>query len=139
MRPKLRRRAAALGLREHARFLGWVDARELEGLYAAATAFVFPSLAEGFGLPVLEAMSRGLPVACSAVDPIGAVAGDAAIKFDPRSPREIADAIRRLIGDPAEAARLSAAGRQRAARFTWEATARGTLASYERALSGGAG
>jgi glycosyltransferase involved in cell wall biosynthesis len=133
---ELRQRADVLGLRENTRFLGWVDDRELEGLYAASSAFVFPSLAEGFGLPVLEAMSRGLPVACSAVDPVGAVAGDAAIKFDPRSPREIAGAIGRLLSDPVEAERFVDAGRARAATFTWEATARGTLASYDRALGG---
>jgi glycosyltransferase involved in cell wall biosynthesis len=131
---ELRRRAASLGLDGRTRFIGWVDEAELEGLYAAAACFVFPSLAEGFGLPVLEAMSRGVPVACSAVDPVGAVAGEAALKFDPRSPREIADAIRRLISDRDEAERLAAAGRARAATFTWEATARGTLASYGRVL-----
>jgi glycosyltransferase involved in cell wall biosynthesis len=131
---ELRRHAATLGLDGTTRFLGWVDDPELEGLYAAAACFVFPSLAEGFGLPVLEAMSRGVPVACSAVDPVSAVAGSAALKFDPHSPREIADAIRRLLSDRDEATLLAAAGRARAATFTWEATARGTLESYGRAL-----
>jgi glycosyltransferase involved in cell wall biosynthesis len=136
---QLRSRAAELGVAPDTRFVGWVDAAELEGLYAAARCFVFPSLAEGFGLPVLEAMSRGLPVACSNVDPVAAVAGDAALKFDPHSPRQIADAVQRLLNDRAEAQRLAQAGRERAAQFTWEATARGTLATYERALSEDAG
>jgi glycosyltransferase involved in cell wall biosynthesis len=131
----LRARAAALGIAADVRFLGWVADAELEGLYALADAFVFPSLHEGFGLPVLEALQRGLPVACSDVPSLSAVAGDAALLFDPREPAAIARAIERLLGDPAEAARLVAAGRAQAARFDWAATARGTLASYERALA----
>ena len=80
-------------------------------------------------------MSRGVPVACSSIDPVGSVAGDAALKFDPHSPRAIADAVERLLGDRQTAERLAEAGRVRAAQFTWEATARGTLATYDRALS----
>ena len=131
---QLRERAGSLGLGDRTRFLNWVDEVELEALYANAACFVFPSLSEGFGLPVLEAMSRGVPVACSNVGAVAEVAGDAALGFDPRSPREIADAVQRLVGDPAEADRLRAAGRARAADFTWERTARGTVESYERAL-----
>jgi glycosyltransferase involved in cell wall biosynthesis len=131
---ELRRRAAALGVDDRTRFLGWVDGAELEGLYASAACFVFPSLSEGFGLPVLEAMSRGVPVACSGVGAVAEVAGDAALRFDPRSPRAIADAVERLLSDRAEAERLREAGRARAAGFTWEQTARGTLESYGRAL-----
>jgi glycosyltransferase involved in cell wall biosynthesis len=132
---ELRRRAAALGLDDHTRFLGWLEGPELEGLYACASCFVFPSLSEGFGLPVLEAMSRGVPVACSNFGAVAEVAGDAALLFDPRSPKEIADAITRLLSDRAEAERLRAAGAARAPTFTWEETARGTLASYGRALN----
>lgn len=131
---ELRRRAAELGLGDDARFLGWVEAEDLEALYALATAFVFPSLYEGFGLPVLEAMARGVPVACSGRGSLGEVAGDAARHFDPERPPEIAAAIEVLLGDPGKAERLRAAGLDRAAQFTWAATARGTLASYERAL-----
>jgi glycosyltransferase involved in cell wall biosynthesis len=132
---ELRDQAAALGVADDVRFLDWVEAAELEGLYALAACFVFPSLYEGFGLPVLEAMSRGVPVACSDRSSLPEVAGDAALLFDPESPRAIADVIERLLVDEALAARLREAGRAQAARFTWEATARGTLASYERALS----
>jgi glycosyltransferase involved in cell wall biosynthesis len=132
---QLRERAAALGLTGDVRFLAWVDAAELEALYAMAECFVFPSLYEGFGLPVLEAMSRGVPVACSDRSSLPEVAGDAALLFDPESPRAIADAMERLLADEALAARLREAGQAQAARFTWEATARGTLASYERALA----
>jgi glycosyltransferase involved in cell wall biosynthesis len=135
---ELRARAAELGIERDVRFLGWISAAELEGLYAAAGCFVFPSLAEGFGLPVLEAMARGVPVACSARGSLAEVAGDAALLFDPESETAIADAIRDLLGDPALRDRLRNAGRAQAARFSWGATADATLASYERALSAGA-
>jgi glycosyltransferase involved in cell wall biosynthesis len=132
---ELRQRAAALGVAPDVRFLGWVDDAEMDWLYRAATAFVFPSLAEGFGLPVLEAMARGLPVACSNRPPLTEVAADAALTFDPCSPRAIADAVVRLLGDPALRDRLRAAGTARAPAFTWSATAERTLASYRRALA----
>jgi glycosyltransferase involved in cell wall biosynthesis len=133
--PVLRERAAALGVGDDVRWLGWVAGPELEGLYALAAAFVFPSLYEGFGLPVLEAMRRGVPVACSDRSSLPEVAGDAALLFDPEDPRAITAAIERLLGDGAEAGRLRAAGREQAARFTWAATARATAASYDRALA----
>ena len=130
----LRERAAALGVEDDVRFLGWVSSPELEALYASAAGFVFPSLAEGFGLPVLEAMARGVAVACSGRGALAEVAGDAALLFDPESEAEIAGAIRRLLDDPVETARLAAAGREQAGRFSWRATAVGTLAVYRRAL-----
>jgi glycosyltransferase involved in cell wall biosynthesis len=116
-------------------FAGWVSDADLEGLYAAATCMVFPSLAEGFGLPVLEAMRRGVPVACSSTTALGEVAGDAALTFDPESVDAIRVAIHTLLGDPAERERLVALGRARAAQFSWQAAAEGTVASYRRALS----
>ena len=99
---------------------------ELEGLWALADAFVFPSLYEGFGLPVLEAMARGVPVACSNASSLPEVAGDAALLFDPRdhaprSPR----AIERLLADePSCASGCARAGASARAQFTWERTAR---------------
>lgn len=133
---ELRRRAEELGISADVRLLGWVSPEELEGLYAAAAGFIFPSLYEGFGLPVLEAMVRGVPVACSGRGSLLEVAGEAALLFEPDSEPAIAQAIQRLIGDRSEAGRLVAAGRAQAARFSWEATAAGTLAAYERALAG---
>jgi glycosyltransferase involved in cell wall biosynthesis len=132
---ELRERAVALGVARDVRFEGWVDEELLEGLYAAARCFVFPSLYEGFGLPVLEAMRRGLAVACSDRSSLPEVAGDAALLFDPESPRAIADALERLLVDDALIAQLTAAGPFQAARFSWEATARGVLASYRRSAS----
>jgi glycosyltransferase involved in cell wall biosynthesis len=114
---------------------GFVAAEELEGLYAAASAFVLPSLIEGFGLPVLEAMARGLPVACSADSAPGEIAGDAGLLFDPTSVEAIAAATLRLLTDAPLRERLAAAGRARAASYTWERCAEETLASYARALA----
>ena len=131
---ELRRRAKTLAVADDIRFLDWVSPAELEGLYAAASCFVFPSLLEGFGLPVLEAMARGLPVACSSRGALAEVAGDAALRFNPESEPEIAGAIERLLSDPTEAKRLQSAGRGRAARFSWKSTAEGTLATYSTAL-----
>lgn len=130
---ELRRRVQELEMDEAVRLLGWVSPARLEGLYAAAACFVFPSLYEGFGLPVLEAMARGVPVACSGRGALAEVAGDAALYFDPGSPVAIAAAIERLLGEGAEAERLSGAGRARASAFSWARTAAGTLAAYERA------
>jgi glycosyltransferase involved in cell wall biosynthesis len=133
---ELREHAARLGVRGDVRLLDWVSGPELEGLYSLADVFVFPSLYEGFGLPVLEAMRRGVPVACSDRSSLPEVAGNAALLFDPEDPRTITAAIERVLGDPAQAALLRAAGREQARRFTWSATARATAGSYERALEG---
>ena len=131
---ELRERAAALGLQDDVRFPAWISAEELEGLWAIAGAFVFPSLYEGFGLPVLEAMARGVPVASSNASSLPEVAGDAALLFDPRSEAGIAAAIERLLGDERLAASLRERGLARATAFTWARTARLTLDSYARAL-----
>lgn len=131
---ELREHATARGLDGDVRFLSWVSAEDLEGLWALARAFVFPSLYEGFGLPVLEAMARGLPVACSNVSSLPEVAGDAALLFDPHRPAQIAAALARLLTDAALRERLSELGHARVRQFTWERSARLTFESYARAL-----
>jgi len=131
----LRGRAAALGVEDALVLPGWVDEADLEGLYAAASCFVLPSLNEGFGLPLLEAMRRGVPVACSDASSLPEVAGDAAAYFDPHSPDEIAAAVIRLLTDREYARSLSAKGHQRQLEFTWERAAEKTLIVYERALA----
>ena len=136
---ELREHARSLGVLEDVRFPSWVSAEELEGLWALTVAFVFPSLYEGFGLPVLEAMARGVPVACADASSLPEVAGDAALLFDPRHPEQIAQALTRLLADEPLRERLRELGRRRAERFTWERAARLTLASYARVLEPGRG
>jgi glycosyltransferase involved in cell wall biosynthesis len=112
----------------------WLPAADLEGLYRAAAFAVLPSLYEGFGLPVLEAMARGVPVACSRRSSLPEVAGDAALLFDPENVDEIRTAMERLLTDARLVEQLRTAGCERAALFTWERTAEFTVASYRRAL-----
>ena len=131
---ELRRHVATLGVQDDIRLLGWIEPSKLEGLYAAAECLVCASLHEGFGLPVLEAMARGLPVACSTGGALSEVAGGAALLFDPHSVPQITAAIERLLADRDERNRLRAAGLSRASGFTWAATATRTLASYEAAM-----
>lgn len=130
----LRERAQALGVQDDVRFPAWVSAEELECLWALARVFVYPSLYEGFGLPVLEAMARGVPVACSAASSLPEVAGDATLMFDPHDAAGIATTLRRLLGDEQLRGRLGGLGRARAQQFTWDRTARLTLESYGRTL-----
>jgi glycosyltransferase involved in cell wall biosynthesis len=128
--------AGELGIEERVRFPGWISDVDLEDLYRAAACFVLPTIREGFGLPVLEAMARGLPVACSDIPALSEVAGDAALLFDPGDTGSIAQAIASVIGDPELARTLVERGHERCRTFTWERTARATLASYGRAVSG---
>jgi glycosyltransferase involved in cell wall biosynthesis len=107
---------------------------ELDAVYRAADAFVYPSVYEGFGLPVLEAMTRGVPVVASNTSSLPEVTGDAAIGVNPRSVRELAAAIESLCTDIDLAERLAAAGRRRAERFSWDETAARTAEVYEQVL-----
>ncbi len=130
----LRTRAAQLGVADRVRFTGWIDENDLEGLYARSDLFVYPSLMEGFGLPVLEAMARGLPVACSGVSAIAEVAGEAAQQFDPYDVESIAGAVGALLDDRARRDSLVERGYERCRDFSWERCALDTLEVYGRAL-----
>ena len=131
---ELRELADRLGVGSRVRITGWVTDADLEGLYELAGCVVVPSLAEGFGLPVLEAMTRGVPVACSNATSLREVAGDAARLFDPRDPRDVAAALADLLEDRGLADDFVRRGRSRAAGFTWSRAARETVAVYREAL-----
>ena len=132
---ELRVLASELGVGGRVRFPAWLPDADLEGLYRLARAFVLPSFEEGFGLPILEAMGRGVPVACSNASSLPEVAGDAAETFDPHSPEDMAAAIERLLADSGRKQELITRGHERCLTFTWERTARATLNTYRRAIA----
>jgi glycosyltransferase involved in cell wall biosynthesis len=132
---QLRALAAEIGVAHRVRFPDWLSEEQLEGLYALSSAFVLPSLIEGFGLPVLEAMLRGLPVACSNAPALAEVVGAAALTFDPERQDEATAAIRRLLDDRGLARELAARGLRRARAFTWRRTGELSLAGYRRAIA----
>ena len=133
---ELRLRAAALGIDDDVRWPAWLEPDEVEGLWRLTAGFVYPSLYEGFGLPVLEAMARGVPVACANAASLPEIAGEGALLFDPRDVGAIAEAIRALLAGGTDIDRRRAVGLERAAMFTWARSASLTLESYARALSG---
>ena len=118
---------ARLGLADHVVFTGFVDGDDLPGLYLGASGFVFPSLYEGFGIPLLEAMASGTPCCVANVSSLPEVAGEAALLFDPRNAEDIAQAMHRLLTDDVLRARLRARGLKRSSEFTWERSAQGVL------------
>ncbi len=132
---ELRALAEQLGVTSRVRFPGWLSDEWLEGLYAACDVFALPSLIEGFGLPVIDAMLRHVPVACSNTPALAEIAGDAALTFDPERQDEVTAAIRRLLADRDLAERLGERGSRRATEFTWERTGRTSLAGYRHAIA----
>jgi glycosyltransferase involved in cell wall biosynthesis len=125
----------ALKLHRHVRFAGFVEDDHLPDLYRGALLFVYPSLYEGFGLPVLEAMACGTPVITSDRTSLPEVAGDAALLVDPTRPEALAAAMASILGDRGLHQALRAKGLARAQSFTWEAVAQQTIAVY-RAVGG---
>ncbi len=117
---------------------GYVPEADLPALYGAASVFVYPSLYEGFGLPILEAMACGTPVVTSNCSSMLEVAGSAAQLADPLRTEQLAAAIRAIVERPELAASLAAQGRARAAQFTWEKTAQQTVDVYRLVLQQGA-
>jgi len=116
------------GLEQTVILLGWIPLEDVPSIYRASEVFVFPTLHEGFGLPIIEAMSCGVPVVCSRIEPLLEVAGDAVLFVDPLSPDEIAAAIIKVVTDPPAREHLISKGLVRSNEFTWKATATKTLA-----------
>jgi glycosyltransferase involved in cell wall biosynthesis len=127
--------AGELGVTEDVRLLGVVAADDLEALYAQADVLVTATLYEGFGLPVLEAMARGVLVACSELPVLSEVAGDDAQMLDPHDPASVAAALQRVLAGGDALERRRAAGRERAARHTWAAAAVQTLRVFDEAAA----
>jgi len=126
--------AAQLGVASDAIFLDWIAEEDKAALYAAATAFAFPSHYEGFGLTPLEAMASGTPVLCSSASSLPEVAGDAALLLGPDDAAAWADALVRIDSDETLRADLAARGRAQAATFTWDDTVAGLLRVFHQAL-----
>ena len=116
-------------------YLGYVPEADLPGLVAGAAAFVYPSLYEGFGFPVAQAMAAGAPVITSSTSCLPEIAGDAAILVDPRSAGEIAAALARLLESEEQRAKLSERGRQRAQNYRWETCAAQSLEFFRRIVN----
>ncbi|MGH7179628.1 MAG: glycosyltransferase family 4 protein [Tepidisphaeraceae bacterium] len=125
-----------LGLAQRVRFVRGGDDRRLVTLYSHAAALVYPSLYEGFGIPILEAFGCGCPVVSSDRSSLPEVGGDAALYFDPEQPDDMAAKLSRILEDQALRTRLIRAGREREKQFTWESAARQTREFYQRILEG---
>jgi glycosyltransferase involved in cell wall biosynthesis len=121
------------GLNDCVRFTGWIPRAELYGLFEFADAFIAPTLFEGFGMPILEALAAGIPLACSSIAPFDDIVGDAALRFNPDSTEAMTSAMKQLTTDSAFRARARMSGPEQASRFDWERTARLTLDVIENA------
>ena len=133
--PNLRRLVHRFQLHQHVRFLGFVPDATLAVLYRLAAAFVFPSLYEGFGLPPLEAMASGTPVITSNVSSLPEVVGDAALLIDPMNSSAIADAMKRVLEEPALRADLIRRGCERVKAFSWQRSVARTREVYAEVLA----
>lgn len=129
---KIEATADRLGLADNVHFLGFLEPAAVQVLYGTARALVFPSLYEGWGLPIVEAFQAGLPVVCSNVTSLPELVGDAALVFDPYDPGAIAASIRTVWTDDALAAKLARRGREVVRRFDWHRTALIVRAHYRK-------
>lgn len=133
----LRRRIAGSGLESWVKMTGYLSERDVRHLYRLASVFVYPSLCEGFGLPLIEAMAGRLPVASSSAAALPEIGGDAAVYFRPDDPEDMADKIVFLLSDESARLALVEAGERRSREFDWEKTAADTLAFYRFVLGRG--
>jgi glycosyltransferase involved in cell wall biosynthesis len=118
-----------MGLGNDVIFLGWLPFEDMPAVYCSSRVFIFPSLHEGFGIPVLEAMACGVPVVCSDIEPLNEVADDAALFIDPYDPHDIAEGVSRILRDIELRESLINKGYKRAGEFSWERTALNTLSA----------
>ena len=132
---QLAQQAKAAGVEQHVIFPGFIPDADLPALYSGAAVFVFPSIYEGFGLPVLEAMSCGAPVVTSNVSSLPEIAGDAAVLVNPNEPSEICRGILAVLADEQKRCVMQAAGRLQAQKFSWARTAEETYRVYQEALA----
>ena len=132
----IRAKAEKLGIGSWIRTTGYLQERDIRNTYRLATAFVLPSLCEGFGMPLVEAMASGVPVAASQVSAIPEVCRDAAVYFQPENPESMAEKVVSVLEDEGLRKRLIARGKERARDFSWKKTAEETLAFYESVMQG---
>jgi glycosyltransferase involved in cell wall biosynthesis len=123
----------ALGLTDRVEITGWIQRAELLDLFRRARAFVYPSTFEGFGMPVLEAMAAGVPLACSDIEPLRGIANSSAVLFPPDNEHAIADALERLVTE--DSSSRVQLGQECAREFTWKRAAEQTLTALQRARS----
>ncbi|MFZ3073452.1 MAG: glycosyltransferase family 1 protein [Thermodesulfobacteriota bacterium] len=128
---EIEKKIKELGLEKDVIFLGWLPCEDIPAIYSASEALVYPSLHEGFGMPIVEAMAAGTPVVCSGIEPLGEVASDAALFVDPYDPKKIADAVMTVLNHGAARENLIKKGLKRAKEFTWKKTAENTLKIFE--------
>lgn len=125
---------SALGLRHNVIMLGWLPFEDIVAIYRGSELFVYPTLHEGFGLPILEAMASGVPVVCSRIEPLIEVAGDAALLVEPMDPSDIAQGILSVLKNAQLRQELVGKGFERAKEFTWKKTTEETLRFIETIL-----
>ena len=126
----------ALGLQERVRFTGYVPDEELPLWYNAASVLAFPSLYEGFGMPVVEAMACGTPVIAADSSSLPEAAGEAGLLFDPQNVAELADRLTAVLHNPDLAATMRTKGLAQAQNFSWEKAGRETAVIYQKAMTG---
>jgi len=117
-------------------FPGWMDQADLPAVYSASDLYLYPSNQEAFPIPLTEAMACGTPIITSRANGLEEIAGSAALLVDPRNAEEIANAVRKVVLDPALSARLAAAGLERSRLFSWDTCARRTLEILEQVAGG---
>ncbi|MEN6607312.1 MAG: glycosyltransferase, partial [Bryobacteraceae bacterium] len=130
---RLEARIRELQLTDSVRLTGWIPREALYDLFLRARAFLYPSTFEGFGLPVIEALAAGVPSACSNIEPLHSLAGEAALEFDPGNDQAILKAMRRLTSDEALRLDLTRKGPERALLFSWHKCAEATLDALREA------